>query len=114
MTTVKKPKARGTPAGKAGKANAKAAKGTGHCHSGDLTCERLVMEALYDFDAGTMPAADRAEFERHLALCPPCVCFLDSYRATGRTLRALKPREVPPALARTVFQFVKARCGKKS
>src|SRR5262249_48385614 len=90
------------------------AKAPGHCHAGDMTCEKLVMDALYDFDAGTMSAADRKEFERHLALCPPCVGFLDSYRATGRTLRALKPREVPPALARTVFEFVKARCGKKS
>ena len=89
------------------------AKGQGPCHSEEITCKRLVMEALYDFEEGTMPEAERAEFERHLALCPPCVGFLDSYRATGRTLRALKPREVPNALARTVFEFVKARCGKK-
>jgi anti-sigma factor RsiW len=84
------------------------------CRSEDITCKRLVMEALYDFEAGTMPAGERAELERHLAACPPCVRFLDSYRATGKTLRALKPREIPPMLARTVFQFVKARCGKKS
>ncbi|HYB53596.1 MAG TPA: zf-HC2 domain-containing protein [Thermoanaerobaculia bacterium] len=85
------------------------------CHAEpDVTCKRLVMEALYDFDAGTMPEAERAELERHLSACPPCVQFLDSYRATGKTLRALKPREIPPTLARTVFEFVKARCGKKS
>lgn len=86
----------------------------GSCHApDDITCERLVMEALYDFEEGTMPEAERAELERHLALCPPCVHFLDSYRATGRTLRALKPREIPATLAQTVFQFVRARCGKK-
>ena len=85
----------------------------GDCHSADMTCKQLVMDALYDFEERTMPEAERAEFERHLALCPPCVHFLDSYRATGRTLRALKPREIPPSLARTVFQFVKDRCGKK-
>jgi hypothetical protein len=81
--------------------------------AGGLDHRELVMDALYDFEEKTMPEAERAEFERHLALCPPCVHFLDSYRATGRTLRALKPREIPPSLARTVFQFVKARCGKK-
>ena len=86
---------------------------TGSSRSAHLTCERLVMEALYDFEEGTMPEPERAELERHLALCPPCVHFLDSYRATGKTLRALKPREIPPSLAQTVFQFVKARCGKK-
>jgi Putative zinc-finger len=84
-----------------------------HCHSEEITCERLVMEALYDFEEGTMPGPERADLERHLSFCPPCVRFLDSYRATGKTLRALKPRDVPPTLARTVFEFVKERCGKK-
>jgi anti-sigma factor RsiW len=83
------------------------------CHSDEMSCKSLVMEALYDFEEGTMPARERAEFERHLQACPPCVRFLDSYRATGRTLRALRPREVPSTLARTVFEFVKARCAKK-
>lgn len=83
------------------------------CHSHGVTCERLVMEALYDFEAGTMPEAERAVLESHLSACPPCVRFLDSYRATGRTLRALKPREIPASLAKTVFEFVKARCEKK-
>ncbi|MGH9368450.1 MAG: anti-sigma factor family protein [Thermoanaerobaculia bacterium] len=86
----------------------------GHCHSEEITCKRLVMEVLYDYEEGAMPEPQRAELERHLAACPPCVRFLDSYRATGKTLRALKPREIPPSLARTVFQFVKERCGKKS
>lgn len=85
---------------------------TGSSRSAHLTCERLVMEALYDFEEGTMPEAERSELERHLALCPPCVHFLESYRATGKTLRALKPREIPESLARTVFEFVKARCKK--
>jgi anti-sigma factor RsiW len=84
-----------------------------HCHTDAMSCKSLVLEALYDFEAGTMPAAERADLERHLEACPPCVRFLDSYRATGRTLRALKPREIPPSLAKTVFEFVKARCSKK-
>jgi len=86
---------------------------SGGCHEHGLTCERLVMEALYDFESGTMPEADREALRSHLAACPPCVLFLDSYRATGRTLRALKPKEIPASLAKTVFEFVKARCEKK-
>jgi hypothetical protein len=88
---------------------------SGGCgHPGDeLTCERLIMEALFEFEEGTMPPDARAELERHFADCPPCLRFLDSYRATGRTLRNLKPREIPPTLAKTVFEFVVSRCGKK-
>ena len=81
------------------------------CHGpeDDMTCERLVLEALLEYEEGGMPAAERAEFERHLALCPPCVCFLTTYRATGKTLKMLKPKEVPPALAQTVLDFVRSR-----
>jgi len=75
-----------------------------------LTCKRLVLDALIDYEDGTIARPLREEFERHLALCPPCLKFLDSYRATGRALTRLKPREIPPTLARTVLQFVKARC----
>ncbi|HEY7113525.1 MAG TPA: zf-HC2 domain-containing protein [Thermoanaerobaculia bacterium] len=105
MKTTKKAKKAKDSAGSAG--------ASGGCHGHGVTCESLVMEALYDFEAGTMPEAERAALERHLAACPPCVRFLDSYRATGRTLRALKPREIPASLAKTVFEFVKARCEKK-
>ena len=83
-----------------------------HRH-GPITCKRLVLHALLDYEQGEMKPADRAELEQHLAACPPCLKFLDSYRATGRALRSLKPREIPPSLAQTVLEFVRARCRKK-
>ena len=51
--------------------------------------------------------------EAHLSHCPPCVVFLDTYRATGRTLRMLKPRDIPKNLAEAVVNFVKSRCKDK-
>jgi len=79
----------------------------------ELTCERLVLDKLLEFEEGAMPEAERAQFRHHLELCPPCLRFLDSYRKTGRTLRMLKPKDIPPALAKTVLSFVRARSGKK-
>jgi len=78
-----------------------------------MTCKRLILEYLVDYEDGTMPEAERREFERHLSHCPPCVVFLKSYEATGRTLRMLKPREIPRNLADAVIGFVKARCKKE-
>jgi len=60
-----------------------------------------------------MPEAERLELESHLHHCPPCVVFLKSYRATGKTLRMLKPRDIPKNLADAVIGFVRARCPKK-
>jgi anti-sigma factor RsiW len=79
----------------------------------EINCRRLILDYLGDYEDGTMPEADRAELEKHFAYCPPCLVFLKSYRATGRTLRMLKPREIPKNLADVVINFVRARCNKK-
>ena len=78
-----------------------------------MTCKRFILEYLVEYEDGSMPEAERIEFERHLSHCPPCLVFLKSYQATGRTLRMLKPREIPKNLADAVISFVKARCKKE-
>jgi anti-sigma factor RsiW len=78
-----------------------------------FTCKRLILEYLVEYEDGSMPEAERLELESHLHHCPPCVIFLKSYRATGRTLRMLKPRDIPKNLADAVIGFVRARCPKK-
>jgi putative zinc finger protein len=78
-----------------------------------ITCKRLILEYLVDYEDGAMPEDVRRDLEWHLEHCPPCLVFLKEYRATGRTLRMLKPREIPCNLAEAVMNFVKERCGKK-
>jgi anti-sigma factor RsiW len=77
-------------------------------------CRELILESLVDYEDGSMPEADRLRFEEHLSHCPPCVVFLKSYRATGRTLRTLKPKDIPCNLAEAVMNFVRERCKKKA
>jgi anti-sigma factor RsiW len=79
----------------------------------DMTCKRFILEYLVEYQDGSMPAPERREFERHLSHCPPCVVFLKSYQATGRTLRMLKPRDIPKNLVDAVVSFVRAKCSKK-
>lgn len=49
--------------------------------SESVTCKQLI-DFLDDYEAGTLPPPTRAEFERHLSECPPCVGYLKSYRGT--------------------------------
>jgi hypothetical protein len=79
----------------------------------EVTCRRLILEYLVEYEDGTMASEDRVRLEQHFACCPPCLVFLKSYRATGRTLKMLKPREIPKNLADAVIRFVRARCDKK-
>ena len=73
----------------------------------EVTCQKLILECLIDFEDGTMSEEERRELQRHFDMCPPCLNFLTTYRATGKALKMLKPREIPPALAETVMVFVR-------
>jgi anti-sigma factor RsiW len=53
-----------------------------------ITCREL-LDFILDYVEGELPEAQRAEFERHMAACPPCVAYLDSYRKTAEIVREL-------------------------
>lgn len=86
-----------------------------HCHDagagggGEPNCRKIVLDLLGEYEAGALPAGERLALERHIAMCPPCVRFLSTYRATGKALKALKPCEVPGELADSILAFVRAR-----
>lgn len=74
-----------------------------------LTCKQLI-DFLDDYVGGALAAEERAEFDRHLALCPACVDYLDGYRETIRLGRAALargdeavPDEVPEELVRAIL-----------
>jgi anti-sigma factor RsiW len=46
-----------------------------------MNCREFT-EFLHEYLFGNLPAEERAEFDKHLAECPWCVAYLDSYRKT--------------------------------
>ena len=46
-----------------------------------MNCREFT-EFLHDYLLGGLLAEVRAEFDRHLAECPWCVAYLDSYKKT--------------------------------
>lgn len=74
-----------------------------------MTC-REVIEFLMDYTSGELPHEVRAEFERHLELCPPCVAYLHTYEQTRELARHAcisqdKPvdADVPEELVRAIL-----------
>lgn len=51
------------------------------------TCKEL-LDFLDDYVSGHLSAPERLDFERHLAVCPPCVDYLRSYEQTIRLGKA--------------------------
>ena len=48
-----------------------------------MTCRELI-GFLADYLSGELPAEERRLFEEHLADCPDCVAYLETYEATIR------------------------------
>jgi anti-sigma factor RsiW len=61
-----------------------------------MNCREFT-DFLDDYLSGAQPAGERAEFEKHLALCPQCVAYLDSYRKTVQLGKASCADDSPPA-----------------
>lgn len=69
------------------------AAGDGHRH--DITC-REISEFLLAYLEHELDGEARAEFERHLNRCPPCVHYLDGYRETIELVRRCVRDNQPP------------------
>ena len=73
-----------------------------------LTCPEFV-DFIDDYLARALPAETHAAFERHLAVCPACVTYLDGYRASIQLSRAALPGDeglgdVPEGLIQAILE----------
>jgi len=74
-----------------------------------ISCRQLI-DFLADYHDGSLSPGIRAEFERHLSVCPSCVAYLESYRRTVALGKAaLAPSDdaasgaVPEGLVRAIL-----------
>lgn len=74
-----------------------------------MTCQEFI-DFLLDYEEGVLPAGQRVRFDEHLAVCPDCVNYLKSYRATmalGKSVFSTGseplPSDVPPKLIQAIL-----------
>jgi len=77
-----------------------------------ITCKEL-FDFLGEYADGSLAPATLEEFHRHLAVCPSCVNYVESYKATRLLGKAAlcdphdpdqpAPAEVPEALIRAIL-----------
>jgi anti-sigma factor RsiW len=76
-----------------------------------LPC-REIISFLADYLDGHLDAAARAEFDRHLAVCPSCVAYLAGYEAAIRMAKAAAedgPVDPPEELVAAILDATSRR-----
>jgi anti-sigma factor RsiW len=68
-------------------------------------CKECV-DLLGDYVEGNLPADRARALEDHLSLCPPCITFVRTYRATRKLCRSALAREMPSELAHSLSAFL--------
>jgi anti-sigma factor RsiW len=82
-----------------------------------MTSCKDIIDLLSDYLEGDLPHDLLGDFEAHMALCSPCVVFLNSLKQTRSLVRGLQVEEVPPEVQQQLRTFLqRARKGlpKKS
>lgn len=69
----------------------------------EMRCNELV-EVITEYLESTLPAEDRARFDRHLAKCDGCRAYLDQMRETIRALGHLPPESLSPEAERALLE----------
>ena len=65
-----------------------------------------VVELITAYLEDALPVADRVEFERHVAICPPCRAYMTQMRRVIRTAGSLREDELPePVREKLVSAF---------
>jgi len=69
-----------------------------------LTCQELV-ELVTEYLEGKLPAAKRAQFDEHLAVCPGCRIFVEQMRQTIRAVGKLTQESIRPEIRQELVQI---------
>ena len=67
------------------------------------------MDLLGEYIEGSLPPDRAKALEDHLSLCPPCITFVRTYKATRKLCRAALVKEMPRELMHSLSSFLESR-----
>jgi anti-sigma factor RsiW len=74
----------------------------------EIVC-RSGVDLLMDYLEGVLSPELRAALDEHVAGCPRCAAFVDSYRKTPRILREVTASTLPPDIEASLRAFLRER-----
>ena len=77
-----------------------------------LTCKEIIEGFLADYLDATLSPEIVAELEGHLANCPPCLAYLNTYKRTREVVGRTAPAEMPPEMKAILRKFLVEQLAK--
>jgi hypothetical protein len=74
-----------------------------------VKCKECV-DLLVDYLEGALPDDREKALDDHFMGCPPCLDFLDQYRASSTLCKKAISTEMPEALAHKLSEFLHKTC----
>ena len=72
-------------------------------------CCKEIVDLATEYLEGSMEETKRKDFELHMELCPPCVVFFKTFRATGPLCKRAIAKKLPPEVQSSLWQFLEQR-----
>ncbi|WP_373047254.1 anti-sigma factor family protein [Vulgatibacter sp.] len=74
-----------------------------------VSCKHCV-DLLVDYLEGQLAPEHEKALDDHFMACPPCLDFLDQYRASSRLCRRALETEIPQVMADKLDEFLSKHC----
>ena len=72
-----------------------------------MICCKECLELLYDYLEGELSPDVSASLEEHFEDCPPCIAFVNTYKATTQFCQTtFKDTEIPDSVKERLKEFV--------
>jgi hypothetical protein len=76
------------------------------------TCKQIAT-LVFDYLNDTLESCVKRAFMEHLAICPDCVAFLNTYRKTVELTRLVRAEDLPPKIRDNILAFLRRRARGK-
>jgi anti-sigma factor RsiW len=76
-----------------------------------MTCQQLI-DFIGRYRENELSRDERAEFDRHLAVCPSCVAYLKTYERTVLLAKASADDQVPASVPESLVKAILASTSK--
>lgn len=72
------------------------------------TCRQMT-DLVLGYLTGKLSPSVKREFEQHLALCPDCMNFLNTYKKTVAVTKSVQQSDLPARVRDNILSFLRKR-----